>query len=49
MSAAYYAEKIKDNEAVLKILKEFVKIFPDSKYVERCGKKIKKLEESQNK
>jgi thiol-disulfide isomerase/thioredoxin len=49
MSAAYYAEKIKDKETVLKVLKEFVKIFPDSKYVERCRKKIKKLEESQNK
>ena len=45
LSAAYYAEKMNDNATALKILKEFVTIFPDSEYVERCQKRIKTLEE----
>lgn len=43
-SAAYYSEKIKDPKLTLEILKGFVKNFPNSKYVERFGKKIAELE-----
>ncbi len=43
-AAAYYAEKIKDTEGTLKILKNFVKDYPNSKYAERSRKKIGKLE-----
>lgn len=45
-AAAFYAEKIKDNEGALKILRNFIKAYPNSKYTERSRKRIKKLEES---
>jgi len=45
-AAVYYSEKLNDPALTLKLLKEFVKKFPNSKYIERFEKKIKKIEEN---
>lgn len=45
-AAAYYSEKLNDPALTLKLLKEFVKKFPNSKYIERFQKKIKKIAEN---
>ncbi|MCU0286041.1 MAG: thioredoxin domain-containing protein [Acidobacteria bacterium] len=47
-SAIYYSEKIKNPKLTLELLKEFIKNFPASKYIERFNKKIAELE-TQNK
>lgn len=45
-SAAYYSEKLNDPDLTQRLMEEFVKTFPDSKYVERFQKKIKKMKEN---
>lgn len=43
-AAAYYSEKLNDPALTLKLMKTFVKKFPNSKYIKRFQKKIKKME-----
>lgn len=45
-SAAYYAEKGKDIPLMLKILKDFVTLYPEHRYVKRAHNKIKKYEKA---
>ena len=45
-AAAYYSEKLKDPALTLKILKEYVKLFPGTEYSESARKKIAELEKS---
>ncbi|MCP5107327.1 MAG: thioredoxin fold domain-containing protein [bacterium] len=44
-AAAYYAEKGGETALALKIAKDFLKKYPDSKHAKRMRKKLKKLEE----
>jgi thioredoxin-related protein len=43
-AAAYYSGKLNDPVLTLKILKDFVKRYPDSRYAERSRKRIAQLE-----
>ena len=45
-AAAYYSEKLDNPALTLKLMKAFMKKFPNSKYIKRFEKKIKKLEEN---